>query len=111
MISCHFQSMGWCGDILLTMNIKEKVTTARAMMVASTVNAKAHMYGQSRTANSVPRKKKRNVSVMTAISLTRLVVLRAALCVMFLNVYLCCDSPKAIKPVENKNIMNKGKML
>ena len=57
---------------------------------------------------SVPRKKKRNVSVMTAISLTRLVVLRAALCVMFLNVYLCCDSPKAIKPVENKNIMNKG---
>ena len=51
---------------------------------------------------SVPRKKKRNVSVMTAISLTRLVVLRAALCVMFLNVYLCCDSPKAIKPEEVK---------
>ena len=51
---------------------------------------------------SVPRKKKRNVSVMTAMSLTRLVVLRAALCVMFLNVYLCCDSPKAIKPVEVK---------
>ena len=61
---------------------------------------------------SVPRKKKRNVSVMTAMSLTRLVVLRAALCVMFLKVYLCCDSPKAIKPgkVINKNIMNKGKM-
>lgn len=39
---------------------------------------------------------------MTAISLTRLVVLRAALCVMFLNVYLCCDSPKAIKPEEVK---------
>ena len=51
---------------------------------------------------SVPRKKKRNVSVMTAMSLTRLVVLRAALCVMFLNVYLCCDSPKAIKPEEVK---------
>ena len=50
----------------------------------------------------MPRKKKRNVSVMTAISLTRLVVLRAALCVMFLNVYLCCDSPKAIKPEEVK---------
>ena len=51
---------------------------------------------------SVPRKKKRNVSVMTAMSLTRLVVLRAALCVMFLNVYLCCDSPKAIKPGKVK---------
>ena len=50
----------------------------------------------------MPRKKKRNVSVMTAISLTRLVVLRAALCVMFLNVYLCCDSPKAIKPEKVK---------
>ena len=50
----------------------------------------------------MPRKKKRNVSVMTAMSLTRLVVLRAALCVMFLNVYLCCDSPKAIKPEEVK---------